>query len=273
MLNDANNMHDFDIATSFERIATNHFAVNMDTGWWVITGPNGGYLAAMLLRVLAATVDDPQRTPRSITIHYLRVPAEGPAEIHTTVERTGRSMTTVSARMMQGDRLMAIALAAFSAPRSGPEMFDLTLPAVPPPEGLSAAEPHIPLGERYEQRFVPGSGRDEVADSAYLAAWMRLSPPRPVDYNVLAAYSDSLPPAIFATRADPSELGPLPTIDLTIHFRADLSTLALQPDDFCLGVCRSQTAREGFIEEDMEIWSAGGVLLAHSRQLALVMGG
>jgi acyl-CoA thioesterase len=270
LLTPASDEHPFDTGTAFRSIGDGRYTVEMNTDWWVIAGPNGGYLAGMLLRVLEAAVADSQRTPRSLTIHYLRPPAEGIAEIHTSIERTGRSMTTVSARLIQGDRLMAIALAAFSAPRSGPEMFDLSMPDVPPPEALTPAEPHIPLGNQYEQRFLPGSGHDEIADRAWLAAWMRLSPPRAVDYNVLAAYSDSLPPAIFATTADPSELGPLPTIDLTIHFRADLDEVGLAPEDYCLGVCRSQTAREGFIEEDMEIWSPGGVLLAHSRQLALV---
>lgn len=272
-MSDTRDEHPFDRATAFERVSADRFAVAMDTGWWVVNGPNGGYLAGMILRTLEAAVDDPGRTPRSLTIHYLRAPVEGPAEIHTSILRTGRSMTSVSAQLMQGDKLMATALAAFSAPRSGPEMFDLTMPAAPPPAELSVAEGHIAMNAQYEQRFLPGSSRDEVSDRANLAAWMRLAPPRRVDYNVLAAYSDSLPPAVFATISDPSELGPLPTIDLTIHFRADLDSVDLAVDDYCLGVCRSQTARDGFIEEDMEIWSPKGVLLAHSRQLALIMKG
>jgi len=42
-------------------------------------------------------------------------------------------------------------------------------------------------------------------------------------------------------------------------------------DDFVLAVFRSRRAHEGFIEEDGEIWSRDGVLLAQSRQLALVL--
>jgi hypothetical protein len=34
---------------------------------------------------------------------------------------------------------------------------------------------------------------------------------------------------------------------------------------------RSHLSSEGFVEEDGEIWSRGGVLLAQSRQLAVVM--
>ena len=58
---------------------------------------------------------DPTRTPRSLTVHYLSPPAEGPVEIDTTLERSGRSMTFVTGRLRQGDRLLALAMAAFAA--------------------------------------------------------------------------------------------------------------------------------------------------------------
>jgi acyl-CoA thioesterase len=58
----------------------------------------------------------------------------------------------------------------------------------------------------------------------------------------------------------------LPTIDLTVHFRA-------RPvgDGPVLAVFRSSTAAGGYFEEDGELWSRDGVLLAHSRQLALLV--
>jgi acyl-CoA thioesterase len=68
-------------------------------------------------------------------------------------------------------------------------------------------------------------------------------------------------------------LGGVPTVELTIHFRADLSKLDLASDEFFLCTFRSRTAREGFIEEDGEIWSRSGKLIAQSRQLAIVGGG
>lgn len=60
-------------------------------------------------------------------------------------------------------------------------------------------------------------------------------------------------------------------IDLTVHFRAPLPPPGASPEDHVLAVFRSTTAREGFWEEDGELWSRGGVLLAQSRQLALVL--
>jgi acyl-CoA thioesterase len=56
------------------------------------------------------------------------------------------------------------------------------------------------------------------------------------------------------------------TIDLTIHFRAKLPL----PADWLLVRFESRLARDGFIEEDGELWTTDGRLIAHSRQLALL---
>ena len=63
-----------------------------------------------------------------------------------------------------------------------------------------------------------------------------------------------------------------PTIDLTVHFRAPAAAAAIAEEPV-LAVFRSSTAADGFFEEDGELWSADGVLLAHSRQLALLVDG
>jgi acyl-coenzyme A thioesterase PaaI-like protein len=96
------------------------FAADIAPGWRAGRGPHGGYLAAILLRALTAAVDDSERTPRSLTIHYAASPEAGPVEIRTTVERTGRSLSTLSARMEQAGRVTALALAAFSVPWTAP---------------------------------------------------------------------------------------------------------------------------------------------------------
>ena len=62
----------------------------------------------------------------------------------------------------------------------------------------------------------------------------------------------------------------MPTIDLTVHIRAPQAVIdVLDPDAHLLCVFRSRTLADGYVEEDGEIWSPGGVLLAQSRQLAV----
>jgi acyl-CoA thioesterase len=63
----------------------------------------------------------------------------------------------------------------------------------------------------------------------------------------------------------------VPTVDLTIHFRAGAPGDGVADDDWALVVFRSNVAAEGFVEEDGEVWSADGRLLAHSRQLSMLL--
>ena len=56
-------------------------------------------------------VDDIARTPRSLTIHYLPRPRRAMSSMETTIERTGRRVTFVTGRLLQGDRVLALAMA------------------------------------------------------------------------------------------------------------------------------------------------------------------
>jgi acyl-CoA thioesterase len=109
---------------------------------------------------------------------------------------------------------------------------------------------------------APFSGGEE----ARTGGWLRLEDPRPVDHVLLATYADAWFPAPFARLTGPVAA---PTIDLTIHFRtSDPAVAAGEP---VLTVFTSRTLQDGFWEEDGEIWSTDGRLLAQSRQLALLL--
>jgi acyl-CoA thioesterase len=273
------------------------FDADVSPDWRAGRGPHGGYLAAMLLRALTETVADAQRAPRSLTIHYARAPAPGPVQIHTAIERAGRSLSTLSARMEQDGKLMALALAAFSVPWHAPEISDLPLPDVEPAEprvdGPRPPHPMAPPFARHME-FQPRMGTRPFTGAQApmeVGGWLALAEPRPLDALALAFFSDALfsPPFIRLT-----EPAVTPTIDLTIHFRA---SLASEPSDnpdpparsgspepgtvatgaetetveHCFARFRSTVVHEGFFEEDGVIWAADGSVLLHSRQLALVM--
>jgi acyl-CoA thioesterase len=264
----------FDRDTAVTRLEEDVFEARVDRGWWVVAGPNGGYVAALLLRALTERVGEPDRTPRSLTLHYTRPPVEGPARIETRLERRGRSLSTLTARMLQDGRLQALAVAAFSKPFDAAGYADRPMPEVPPPERCRGIDPRIPIHDRYEYGWAigepPFSRPEAHPPQSLCGGWIRLREPRPLDAPLVAAYSDAFPPAIFS-RVGPEGMegftGAVPTVDLTIHFRA-------LPDSpahaWTLAVFRSGFAREGFLEEDGEIWSADGTLVAQSRQLAIV---
>src|SRR5437764_1364471 len=62
-----------------------------------------------------------------------------------------------------------------------------------------------------------------------------------------------------------------PTVEMTVYFRAALPAPEVGPEEFLLGVFSSKRAEGGFWEEDGELWTRDGRLLAQSRQLALVL--
>ena len=192
--------------------------------------------------------------------------------LETRVERAGRSLTTVSARMLQQGRLVALALGALSKPRESLAFDETRPPQVAPPDACPPLEQRIPIHERYEQRLALGAAPFSGGDRALAGGWIRLADgPRAPDAALVAAYTDAWPPALFG-RTRPGELaGGVPTVDLTVHVRATLPVAAMTPDDFALVAFRSRLAREGFLEEDGEVWTRDGVLLAQSRQLAVVV--
>lgn len=264
----------FDSETAVRRVDTDRFEADMSTAWWVARGPNGGYLASVILRAMTETVDDPQRTPRSLTVHYPSPPGEGAVQLLTTRERVGRSLTTVTCRTEQDGRLVALAMAAFSTPREGPEFCDIAMPQVPGPEAFVAREMPAeapPIARRWDTRWA--IGRPPIPDApggqrAVAGGWIRLPEVRAVDALVAAAMTDGWMPPMFGRVQEPVIL---PTLDLTIHFRSALPHPGLAPDAYVLAVFRTRAAAGGFLEEDGEIWAPDGTLLAQSRQLATIL--
>jgi acyl-CoA thioesterase len=191
--------------------------------------------------------------------------------VETTVERAGRSVTTLSARLLQAGRTYALALAAFVAPRQSFTFVEAAPPTVPPPEAAAqfrapAAFP-APFTEHYEYRWAVGDLPFSGSSASRVGGWMRLAEPRLADALLLAAFTDSWVPCLF-----PRLSGPIgaPTLDLTIHFRSQLPLSTALPDDFYLCAFSSQLTAEGAFDEHGEIWSRDGLLLAQSHQIALV---
>jgi acyl-CoA thioesterase len=269
-------MNRFDADTAVVRVGTDLFEGAMSRDWWVVRGPNGGYVAAVILHALEERLADSERAVRSLTVHYTAPPVEGPVRILTAIERAGRSLSTLSARMVQGDRLLALALAAFSKPWKNVEFHHASMPEVAPPETTPSGRaprsgPPIPIHDRYDVRWALGSPPFSGASEALAGGWIRLAEPRVVDAAVVAALVDAWTPSVFSWATPAVQISAVPTIDLTIHFRASLPLKGARAEDYSLAIFRAREAREGFFEEDGEIWSREGILVAQSRQLAILM--
>ncbi len=262
----------FDLDTAVVAQGDGRFSTRIDPGWFIDRGPNGGYIAAILVRALTAVVDDPERHARSMTFHYLAPAVAGEAEVSVVVERAGRTVHFLAARLTQGERLIAVARAAFARTGSDAHTFaERTFPGYASPETIEDPDPGtaaVTMRERYEYRHVVGAPWDGPSGTAVTGGWMRLSEQRPYDAAVLAAMSDGWFPAIFTRVAPPFGV---PTIDLTVHLRSVAALQALQPEDWIAVRFRTTTAVEGFLEEEGELWAPDGTLLAQSRQLGLIL--
>jgi acyl-CoA thioesterase len=254
--------------TAVEPLGDGRYAATIDPGWWIQRGPNGGYLAAIVLRAVLAEVGSGGQAPRSLTLHFLRPPVEGSAEVRVEVLRQGRTLATVRAGLVQGDTTCIEALAAVGGPRPGIEFDDAPPPIVPPPDLLEpppSAPMEIPMRARYSYRQGIGAVSGAGGGEALTGGWIRLADDDPVDHAAVAAFTDGWAPAVFARLAAPVGV---PTVDLTIHFRHDVP----HRPAWCLVRFRTRLATGGYLEEDGEVWSDDGRLLAQSRQLAAVLG-
>lgn len=253
-------------STYAERMGEDLFLAEVSERWNVLRGPNGGYLAALLLATLQRRLGDDTRRPRVLSLQYPKVPAAGPVEIRTQLTRTGRSMSWLSAELWQNEELCVAARAAFSAEWPSIE-YNLVKPpvvpesaqSVPPMEGLPTFAQHYTYRSLFATPMA-SAGHDAVG------GYIRLRDPEPYSAPLLAALTDAWFPSTFAHDRRPSMAA---TLDLTVHFRDYAALEQLQASDEVLAVFRSRLATEGFFEEDGELWSPSGKLLVQSRQLAI----
>jgi acyl-CoA thioesterase len=258
-------MGDFERDTAVEARGERSFGCDIRPDWWVVAGPNGGYLGAIVVRALSADPDLGSRPLRSITLHYLGRPDAGPAEVQVEADRHGRSVSFMRARLVQGARLMATAAAVFGDERDGIELDQVDAPAVPAPDEtaeLPDASDGPPFSHQFDYRPALGPPTFGAGDEALAGGWLRLRDERALDAAALVAFTDSWFPAVFAMRTEPLAV---PTLELTVHLRGRLP----REHDWALGRYRTRLARHGFMEEEAEIFSREGELLAQGRQLAI----
>jgi hypothetical protein len=204
--------------------------------------------------------------PRSVTVHFSRPLVHGPAEIKVETLRCGRHLATVQAHVVQEAVLRCAAVATFGQPF--PETtWEAEPPAAPPPE--ESAEADLPAGQvphTQHLRFRPLFGPPPLVGGgeALAGGWLELRESRPVDALALCLFADAWWPSAWGRVG---ELVSTPTVELTVHSRQGLGELPPGP---VLARFASRVSREGYWDEDGELWSGERQLLAQSRQLRLL---
>jgi len=286
----------FEHATAVTPLGDGRFGAQVDPGWSTPIAANGGYLAAILVRALeahgATVANGTARQLRSLTCHYLRPVKGGPLEVRVELVRAGRRISTVRLTAAQDGKDAILALAALAVldlpaagqwepepPHVGPPP-PRDAPLVPPDdyrtrggEGWLGRTPTMPpMFERVRVAprigGVPFSNRPlPPGEAPETGGWIALPEARPIDAAFVALCTDVWWPPAFQPLGRPAIA---PTIDLTIHVRADIPPQGL-PDQPVLGTYRSTAAHGGLMEEDAALFLPDGTLLAHARQLAIFM--
>jgi acyl-CoA thioesterase len=267
--------------TSVRPVGDGRYQGTIDRSWWIVAGPNGGYVAALVLRAVQQELGPDAFPVRTASFHYLRPPGEGPVEVQVVVERRGRTVQSATARMHQDGRLLVIAIVHAGAGRPDAPAFDDDpgLPPlhdgrpVPPPEQVAPPadldpERDVPMRGHYDLRWVLGSVPFEPAPQAgepraHCGGWIRFTEPTPLDAAALTAITDAWMPPVFSRLGVPLAV---PTVDLTVHLR----NLPTDDSGWCFIETVSPVASDGYLVEHARIHDRNGVLLAESRQLAVV---
>ncbi|MFF7840944.1 thioesterase family protein [Streptomyces ossamyceticus] len=264
---------EFDRDTAITRRGPGVYDVDLSAGWTIISAVNGGYLLAMLGRALADTL--PHADPFTVSAHYLTASQPGPAVIRTDVVRTGRTLSTGQASLLQyddeGREIERIrVLASYGDLDSLPDDVRTTAkpPAIPPIEqcfGPEDAPAPVPgssaITDRLFLKLDPstlGWALGAPSGNGEMRAWFGLSDGRDPDPLSLLLAVDALPPTAFELGIS----GWVPTVELTVHVRCRPA-----PGPLRVSITTRNLAG-GFLEEDAEVWDSADRLVAQSRQLA-----
>ncbi|MFI5805323.1 thioesterase family protein [Streptomyces sp. NPDC051561] len=250
------------------------YDVQLAAGWTIINALNGGYLLAVIGRALSDALPHPD--PFTVSAHYFSPSQPGPAVIRTELVRSGRTLSSGQASLLQVDeegreveRIRVLASYGDLDALSDDVRTTAKPPAIPPLEHcLGAADgpaPKIPgsnaITERLDLRLDPatvGWAVGAPSGKGEMRAWFGLADGRDADPLSLLLTVDALPPTSFELGLK----GWTPTVELTTHIRCRPA-----PGPLRVSIVTRNLAG-GFLEEDAEVWDSADRLVAQSRQLA-----
>jgi len=260
---------EYDRDTGVTKTAENEFTAELSTRWGMAAALNGGYLLGVIGRALGQTVPG-RPDPISVSAYYLNATGPGPATVTTAIKRSGGSIATLAADLVQDGTTRITALATYGDLSQLPEGHRTTAtpPELPPREECIRVwdrpehrRDDDSMHRRFEMLFHPeqaGWASGEPSGNGEISAWFRFADGREPDPLSLLTVVDLLPPVT----VDLGKFGWAPTLELTVHVRAI-------PAPGWLRVRHAtRNIAGGMFEEDCEIWDSADRLVTQSRQLA-----
>jgi len=237
--------------------------------YWAFVGPFGGATAATILRAL---IDHPQRSgdPLALTVNYCAPIAEGAFDLDVRLVKANRSSQHWCVEMTQGSgEVSTLATAVFAERRPSWAHAQAPYPDATP---FEQTRPYpklaVPWVKQYDFRFVEGEpvlGTAMVEPNSYSKLWIADRVPRKIDALSLTAMSDAFFARIFHAKR---ELVPFGTVSLTTYFHVDADDLATEDITRVLGAADAKIFHKSYGDQNGELWSPNGRLLATTTQIA-----
>ncbi|MFY9468659.1 MAG: thioesterase family protein [Solirubrobacterales bacterium] len=281
----------FDQAVSVRSAGDRRYSGAIHPSWDGPLTTHGGILAAIGLSAIETEVNAERATQvRSLTCQFLRPPKHGELEVVVEPLRAGRRISSSRALISQDDRVLISMLATHSA-RGMHEAarWSPNIPAANPAPSRDAARrdfatyrrdgggwvempeqapPYfhrVLIAPQFGDPVFAGPPADD-GDGTENGGWLALPEARPIDPTFLTFCVDAFWPSVFQPLR---ELVAAPTLDLTIHYRAELPPEGLV-DQPLLVHNRTVAMLGGLADSDSRVFSTDGSLLAQARQLQLV---
>ena len=249
----------FDASTAVEDHGKGRYTAELDPHWGSLVGIHGGYQVAIATN--AAARFQPGRPVRTVTTSFLRPGQPGPVDIEVGSVRHGRSLTTLSVDMRQGDVLLNTTRVTLADARSGPSWVTARpttirpiaecVPIQPPP-GVSHFDHATAM---IDPDFIPFTH----GERALVQGYIRPLESRPIDVAWLAMAVDWFPPPAFV-RIDPPAGGI--SIDLTTHIHATLPPLGAE--EWLTGAFEAAISSDGMALERGWIAAPDGAVIAET---------
>lgn len=257
-----------DTATRLARNADGSFISSGGAAYWNFQSAFGGWALALALEAVQA------EGPRagllaSATAHFMKPLPEAGLALTVQTLREGRRTDFVRAEAFAGSDRAAPLFAAdfvFSDAREGALDYVASFPEVVPPEQstLLPTSPGPRWLANYEQRLAVGKPFT-AQEHPRTVAWVRDASGRPWDEKAILALSDTPMPRTFF-------LDPAPrfsaTVSYDLHLLCTRAELAALGSDYLLVETDAPRVARGRFSQAVRIWSAGGLLIAVSHQLA-----
>ena len=276
------NWDDLDVTGDPDRAGV--YTGSISERWMLAVVPQGGAVAVVAARAMAAELAHPDQQLRSFSAVFAGQVSTGPVEIDVSVLRRGRSMSQLSATVRNpGADAGLTAIAVFGGVRRGFEFTGRELPDVPGPDDLRGFRDGLPDGVEFEFDRPPMPFWEEIVESrpaigrppwepfedgpAEMAYWYRLDEPPVGDDGFLdpaaaLVLCDTMPGAVGQKVG--YEAGPWfgPSADYTIHL------LAPARPGWLLAHNRAHHAGDGYASVEMDLWDvANRTLVAHATQV------